>query len=133
VNPLYPAVAERAHSRCEYCRAPEMVFNFAFEVEHINPRAAGGDDSPTNLALACESCNLFKSDATTGRDAIEERQVPLFHPRRERWEEHFAFDAETGQVHGTTATGRATVTRLKMNSSFQIRARQQWIRLGYYP
>ena len=42
MNPLYPAVAERTGFRCEYCRAPERVFNFAFEVEHIYPRKEGG-------------------------------------------------------------------------------------------
>jgi hypothetical protein len=133
VNPLYPTVAERAGERCEYCRAPEQVFNFAFEVEHVLPRAAGRDDSLDNLALACESCNLHKSDATTGRDETEERDVPLFHPRRDHWHDHFRFDPETGEVYGRTATGRVTVARLKMNSAFQVRARRQWTRLGLYP
>ena len=133
MNPLYPAVAERAGFRCEYCLAPEQVFNFAFEVEHIQPRSAGGDDSSENLALACESCNLFKSDATAGRDEVEARQVPFFHPRRDRWEEHFAFDGETAEILAVTAIGRVTVARLKINSAFQIRARRQWMRLGLYP
>jgi HNH endonuclease len=133
VNPLYHRVAERAGNRCEYCRAPEQVFNFAFEVEHILPRAAGRDDSLENLALACESCNLYKSDATTGWDDLEARDVLLFHPRRDHWEDHFRFDGETGQVRGRTATGRGTVARLRMNSAFQLRARRQWTRLGLYP
>ena len=34
MNPHYPLVAQRAAHHCEYCRAPEAVFNFAFEVEH---------------------------------------------------------------------------------------------------
>ncbi len=125
-------VAERAGARCEYCRAPEQVFNFAFEVEHILPRVAGGDDSLENLALACESCNKHKSDAITGRDELEAQTVPLFHPRRDRWNEHFAYESESGLIHGLTATGRATVARLKLNSGFQIRARQHWTRLGFY-
>ena len=105
----------------------------AFEVEHIQPRSAGGDDSSDNLALACESCNLFKSDATTGWDEVEARQVPFFHPRRDRWEEHLAFDSDTAEVLGVTAIGRVTIARLKINSAFQIRARRQWMRLGLYP
>jgi 5-methylcytosine-specific restriction endonuclease McrA len=71
VNPLYPAVAERAGHRCEYCHAPEQIFNFTFEVEHIHPRASGGGNNPENLALACESCNLHKAMATTGWDEAE--------------------------------------------------------------
>jgi hypothetical protein len=133
VNPLYPAVAERAEERCEYCHAPERVFNFAFEVEHILPRSAGGNDAPDNLALACESCNLYKSDNTSARDEQEDLDVPLFHPRRDRWDEHFRFDRETGELRGLTAVGRATVARLKVNSAFQLRARRHWTELGLYP
>jgi hypothetical protein len=133
VNPLYPAVAERARERCEYCHAPEQVFNFAFDVEHILPRAAGGDNGLDNLALACESCNLHKSDATTIRDEIEARDVPLFHPRRDRWDDHFRFDSENAMIVGLTATGRVTVARLKLNSAFQLRARRQWMQLRLYP
>jgi HNH endonuclease len=52
VNALYPLVAERAVYRCEYCHAPEIIFNFPFEVEHILPQARGGSDDLNNLALA---------------------------------------------------------------------------------
>jgi hypothetical protein len=44
MNPHYRVVAQRAGHRCEYCRAPEAVFNFPFEVEHIcesKPAAKG--------------------------------------------------------------------------------------------
>ena len=133
MNPHYPAAAERAGDRCEYCRAPERVFNFAFEVEHILPHSAGGKDSLDNLALACESCNLYKSDATTGWDEGEGREAPLFHPRQDRWEEHFLIDREKGEVEGLTAVGRAAIARLKMNSAFQLRARRYWMQLGLYP
>lgn len=133
MNPLYSGVAERAGGRCEYCRAPEQVFNFAFEVEHVLPRSAGGDSALENLALACESCNLYQSDAQTGRDEETGRTYPLFHPRWDRWEDHFRFESETGRVEGMTAEGRATVARLKMNSDFQLRARRHWAQLGLYP
>ena len=76
------------------------------------PRAG---DAPDNLALACESCNLYKCDATTG------------------WDEHFRFDSETGKLQGLTAVGRVTIIRLKMNSAFQVRARRHWAQLGLYP
>ena len=58
MNPAYPVVSERAEHRCEYCRAPELVFNFPFEVEHIVPVCRGGANTDANLALACRSCNL---------------------------------------------------------------------------
>ncbi|XWK90165.1 MAG: hypothetical protein U7127_08970 [Phormidium sp.] len=28
MNPFYTLVADRATHRCEYCHAPELVFNF---------------------------------------------------------------------------------------------------------
>ncbi len=86
-----------------------------------------------NLALSCEACNLHKSSSTSGWDEVEAQEVPLFHPRRDRWEDHFRVDPETAEVHGLSATGRVTVARLKMNAAFQLRARRQWMRLGLYP
>ena len=35
MSPRYALVAARAKHRCEYCHAPEAIFNFPFEVEHI--------------------------------------------------------------------------------------------------
>lgn len=45
MNPNYERVAERANHRCEYCQAPELVFNFPFEVEHIIPVYRQGEIS----------------------------------------------------------------------------------------
>ena len=93
MNRNYSAVAERARNRCEYCRAPEQVFNFAFEVKHIVPRSANGSDALENLALACESCNLYKSSSLFALDRVTGEGVALFNPRRQAWEQHFRSDA----------------------------------------
>jgi hypothetical protein len=53
MNPHYAQVALRAGHRCEYCHAPEAVFNFPFEVEHVVPFARPGSAEEANLALAC--------------------------------------------------------------------------------
>jgi hypothetical protein len=132
VNPHYPAVAERAGHRCEYCRAPEAVFNFPFEVEHIIPPGAGGADADWNLALACRACNVCKSNHTQGADPDSLLLVDLFHPRRQHWPDHFHAD-EHGMIIGKTSSGRATVARLQMNSANQWSARLHWIRLEIYP
>lgn len=58
MNPNYRDVARRAEHRCEYCRAPEVIFNFAFEVEHIVPKSQLGSNELSNLALACRCCNI---------------------------------------------------------------------------
>lgn len=52
MNPNYPFVVQRAEHQCEYCHAPEVIFNVAFEVEHIIPIARGGLDDKTWLLLA---------------------------------------------------------------------------------
>jgi hypothetical protein len=133
MNPLYPQVAERADHRCEYCRAPEAIFNFPFEVEHVIPVALQGPDDASNLALACRACNLFKAHHLTGVDQDTQSEVRLFHPRLDAWTEHFRADRETGIIEGLTTIGRATLTRLRMNSAGQLAARRQWVRLGLFP
>lgn len=133
MNPRYERVASRATHRCEYCHAPEIVFNFPFEVEHIVPLARGGADSESNWGLACRSCNLFKGTRVRFRDPELESEVRLFHPRHDRWNEHFDADAESSTIKGKTSIGRATVNCLGMNGSAQIAARQQWIRFGLFP
>lgn len=133
MNPHYPAVARRADHRCEYCRAPEAVFNFRFEVEHPLPTARGGPDEADNHALACRSCNARKGDAVTGPDDATGTEVPLFHPRTDRWADHFAAAPDTGEITGLTPTGRATVARLDLNHPRQLAARAIWVQLRLYP
>lgn len=132
MNPHYPLVARRAGHRCEYCHAPEVAFNFAFEIEHILPPRAGGADVEANLALGCRSCNLYKSDDVTGDDPLTGETVRLFHPRLDRWEEHFLVEPDSIIV-GTTPIGRATVERVRMNSARQLAARVQWRLLRLFP
>lgn len=133
MNPFYPGVALRARRRCEYCRAPEDIFNFHFEVDHIMPVALGGTNDFGNLALACPACNLFKSNFLTGFDADTQAEAPLFHPRHDLWNDHFRISAQNGQVEGLTPVGRATVTRLQINHPDQIEARLLWMQLNLFP
>jgi len=90
----------------------------AFEVEHIEP---GGPDAESNLALACRSCNLYKSDRTSGIDLATGETVRLFNPRLARWEDHFAIDPDEF-IRGISAMGSITIEQLKMNSPQQIQA-----------
>lgn len=133
MNPAYPAVATRARHRCEYCRAPEEIFNFRFEIEHVAPQAAGGSDDVDNLALACRACNAYKSVFVTGIDPESRREVYLFNPRKESWQEHFQFDLQTYTIQGRTACGRATVERLCFNEDYQCAARVRWVLLELFP
>jgi hypothetical protein len=133
MNKRYAGVAERAGHRCEYCHAPEAIFNLPFEVEHIAPRSRGGADDESNLALSCRSFNLFKSDQETSIDEETREVVPLFHPRRDRWDEHFRVEPEGGALQGLTPVGRVTVVCLRMNRAVQREARRSWMRLKLYP
>jgi hypothetical protein len=133
MNPNYRLVALRARHRCEYCHAPESVFNFPFEVEHVAPLSRGGEDNETNWALACRSCNVYKGPHLTYLDPKEDEATLLYHPRLDLWELHFELDAETGRILGKTSVGRATVACLRMNSELQLLARSKWIRLGIFP
>jgi 5-methylcytosine-specific restriction endonuclease McrA len=73
-------------------------------VEHIVARQHGGSSMQENLAWACHHCNLHKGPNLTGIDPDSNEVVRLFHPRRDRWEEHFA-------VHGPRLVGRTPVGR----------------------
>jgi hypothetical protein len=130
---FYAGVAHRAAHRCEYCRAPEAIFNFPFEVEHVVPISRAGTNDEENLALACRACNLHKADSITAVDRLTQTATPLFHPRRDRWDDHFAVDLETSVIYGRTAVGRVTIICLQMNAPLQLAARQIWHRLGLFP
>jgi HNH endonuclease len=133
MNRHYAHVAERAGHRCEYCHAPEAIFNLAFEVEHIVPTSRGGSYDESNLALACRACNLYKADQQSGVDEATRELVPLFHPRHDHPESHFRVDSEDGSIQGLTPIGRVTVACLRMNRDVQREARRSWMQLKLYP
>ena len=133
MNPRYTQVALRAGHQCEYCHAPEAVFNLPLEVEHILPVARGGGDIFANWALACRACNLFKAAHVSRLDPETDAVVRLFHPRADQWDDHFQVGFESGEILGRTPIGRATAARLELNSASQIAARRQWMRLGLFP
>ncbi len=133
MNRFYTIVADRAAHRCEYCHAPELVFNFPFEVEHIIPLHRDGADAEFNLALACRSCNLRKGTRISGIDPESNTEIFLFNPIKQQWNDHFQVSEESGTIIGLTAIGKVTVTCLEMNSQAQLIARQLWIRLGLFP
>ena len=121
-------VRQRAGNRCEYCRLPQNFSGLRFHVEHVIARQHGGGDDPENLALACPECNLHKGTNLTGIDPDTSSVTTLFHPRRDKWRDHFKF--EEGRIVGKTATGRTTVWLLQMNLVETLRVRQRLFRLG---
>jgi len=69
----------------------QVITSTTCHIEHITPSSRGGSDDLANLALSCITCNGHKSDHTTGVDPETGRELPLFDPRRDRWERHFRF------------------------------------------
>src|SRR5262245_36411990 len=54
---------------------------------------------------------LRKEARRSAVDPDTGRRVPLFHPRRQRWSDHFRWEGFT--IVGLTPTGRATVVRFR--------------------
>jgi len=115
-------VRERAGNRCEYCGLHQDDSPLALlHIEHIIPKKHGGSDALSNLALACIDCNLHKGCNLTGIDPETHAVVPLYHPRRQRWRDHFQWDGI--QLRGKTATGRTTIRVLETNADDQLALR----------
>lgn len=106
---------EVSNATCEYCKFLERYASGPFHVEHIIPVALGGTSIFMNLAYSCAFCNQFKAAFTTGFDALDRREVSLFHPRRQIWTDHFEWSDDKFLIIGRTPTGRATVERLNLN------------------
>ncbi len=115
-------VSERAEGRCEYCRMHDALQGATFHVEHIVPRSLGGKSRLENLAWACPRCNLCKSNRVEAEDPQCGQLVRIFHPRKDRWSDHFRWEGYT--IVPLTPIGRATVAAMDFNNPRKIRIRQ---------
>lgn len=104
-----------------------------FTVDHIVPEMLGGSDDPSNLCLACWDCNLAKGAQIAATDPNARTLVTLYHPRRERWQDHFTWRDAGVLIGGRTATGRATVVALELNRAVLVEARRRWVEVGWHP
>jgi hypothetical protein len=123
----------RAQGYCEYCRSPMRYSPDPFAVEHIVPRVAGGGNEPSNLALSCQGCNNLKFVSIEAVDPVTGVMVPLFHPRQQRWSQHFLWSQDTTVVVGRTPIGRATVERLRLNREGVVNLRRVLATIGQHP
>lgn len=122
-----------AANRCGYCLTHQSYVPWTLEIEHIIPRALGGSNAEDNLWLACRSCNLFKGRQIHGTDPVTGRRVRLFNPRQQWWRRHFRWSQDGVFIIGRTATGRATVGALNLNSMVAITVRRNWVAAGWHP
>ena len=129
---LREAIWARASGCCEYCQAPGEI-TLSHEIDHILPESAGGETTLDNLCLSCAPCNRHKHAVYEAKDPETDSIVSLFNPRLEAWVEHFTRSDDYSLIVGKTATGRATVARVKMNRADAVTARLHWIAVGWYP
>jgi len=121
-------VHERAGGRCEYCFIHEDDVFAAHEIDHIIAEKHGGPTEADNLALSCALCNKYKGSDIASVDTDTGEIVPLYHPRRARWSEHFQLSQ--AQFVPLTPTGRATVRLLQLNHPDRIEERKLLIAAG---
>ena len=126
-------VVERARSCCEYCRYPGRYAPQTLPVDHIIPREAGGQTVAENLAQSCQGCNGHKAAKTSAADPVTGLLVPLYHPRQQRWDEHFAWSEDSLRITGLTPVGRATVEALQLNREGLINMRRVLYAVGEHP
>lgn len=130
---LRQRVRQRAENRCEYCLSHQDYVMGWLQIDHIQPVIKEGSNSEDNLCLACELCNQYKWTQTEGIDPQTGKQISLFHPRQQKWTDHFAWNEEGTWILGITACGRTTVEALKLNNPLAIKVRQNWVRAGWHP
>jgi len=132
-------VREAAKHRCGYCLSPQHYMMARLTLEHIIPRTTFAPDDPAmhaeiNLWLSCGFCNGHKSDKTHAVDPITKETVALFNPRTQVWAVHFHWSEDGLRVVGLTATGRATVVALHLDSDPDALAvRANWVSVGWHP
>lgn len=107
-------IHERAKFRCEYCQILEAYVE-GFVCEHIIPKSNGGASSLDNIANACNLCNGHKYSKIDGFDSVTGEMIRLFHPRKDKWEDHFSWNGDFSLIIGITPIGRVTIKELKLN------------------
>ncbi len=101
---------------------PELVTWAAHTIDHIIAEKHGGTTTPDNLALACTLCNARKGSDLASIDDETRLLVPLFHPRHDRWREHFQLIG--GRIESRTSIGRVTARLLHFNDRDRVDERE---------
>src|SRR5579864_1414029 len=124
-------VTQRAANQCEYCIILDTRSAKHHEVDHIYAEKHNAPTTLPNLCLSCYYCNHYKGSDLCSIDPLTGAIVNLFHPRNDRWEDHFSLT--NAFISGKTAVGRVTVELLQVNAPDRVAERQVLIRLGEYP
>jgi hypothetical protein len=122
-------VERRARGCCEYCQVSQIDRAYPYHIEHIIARQHDGSDAVSNLCYACRECNAAKGPNLAGywRGQI----VPLFNPRRQRWNRHFRWKGP--RLVGRTLVGKITIKVLDMNNPDRLALRAFLIAQDRFP
>ena len=126
-------IIRRARRRCEYCLSPLDISTDPFEVEHILSRIRGGTTTTENLALSCSGFNGHKYNKLDGYDPVSEAKFPLYHPRKDRWQDHFIWSDDYLHIIGLSPVGRVTITALHLNRPNVVNLRAVLFVVGLHP
>jgi hypothetical protein len=99
-------------------------------VDHIIAQQHGGTTTIENLAWSCLHCNKHKGPNIAGIDPASGQLSPLFHPRKQRWERHFAWDGPI--LLGRTHSARATIQVLAINHPDFVAFRAELLEEGVF-
>jgi hypothetical protein len=132
-NPCDNSLRQEQTDIASIAKAPNHSRARRFSIEHIQPRAIGGLTIAENLALACQGCNGHKSTKTTAIDHDTQTSAPIFHPRQQNWQEHFAWSEDRLNIIRLTPTGRATISLLHLNRASLLNLRRALLAVNSHP
>lgn len=92
-------IFRRDNFACRYCGLT-AADGAVLEVDHIRPKADGGEDVATNLITACEDCNSGKSDIALDAPTVEDVPQADFRAAMKARDSHSTRDPEIAEwVH----------------------------------
>lgn len=100
----------RAEYSCEYCGVSETDSGGLLTLDHVTPKASGGQDTDENLVYCGHACNEFKAayhPKSPGAPSI-------WNPRIEPADVHF-IELADGRLYPLTDIGSFTILRLRLN------------------
>jgi hypothetical protein len=110
-----------------------MIVGIPMVIEHIIPLVGRGSSTPDNLCLSCYRCNEFKRSRTEAADSIDGKPTVFFHPRLQRWSEHFPWREHRDTMDALTSRGYTTIEALRLDNDWVVQVRRLWMLVGLHP
>lgn len=99
------------HYCCGYCGVSEAEVGSELEIDHFQPRSAGGGDELDNLVYCCTACNRHKGDFW---QLLRDAPHRLLHPQLDNVLDHLT-STPRGTLEALTETGQFHLDRLRLN------------------